>query len=154
MNSAHRGWRRRLVATLVAAATGTTLAATTANAWWVSGQSWGTITSAFGQAYGAFWNESNTQARLGSHFRRTSGTDRVYTDNTGYSWYQDDGRVAWGGSWQSAYTSSSSWVYDWDARTLHGDAHGVRSVDTEICKERAFQPDPCSDAKAQPYFSY
>ena len=154
MNSARLGWGRRLTATLVAAATGITLAATTANAWWVSGTSWGTITSAFGQAYGSFWNESNTQARLGSHFRRTSGTDRVYTSNANYTWYLDDGTVAPRGRWESAYTSSSSWVYDWDAESLRGDAHGVRSVSTRICKERAFQPDPCSDAAAQPYFSY
>ena len=154
MSSAHRGWGRRLTATLVAAATGITLAATTASAYWVSGQSWGTITSAFGQAYGSFWNESNTQARLGSHYRRTSGTDRVYTRNSSYNWYLDEGGVAGRGNWESYYTSSSSWVYDWDAASLRGDAHGVRSVDTRICKERSYQPDPCSDASAQPYFSY
>jgi hypothetical protein len=34
MSSAHRGWGRRLTATLVAAATGITLAATTASAYW------------------------------------------------------------------------------------------------------------------------
>ena len=120
----------------------------------MSGTSWGTITSAFGQAYGSFWNESNVQARLGAHFRRTSGTDRVYTANSAYRWSMDDGTFSSRGRWESLYTSSSSWVYDWDGRSLVGDAHAVRSVDTMICKERSFQPDPCSDAKAQPSFSY
>ena len=139
--------------------------AVSASAYWVSGANVGSssspIVSSLGKFYGSFWNESNYEARLGEHWVRNSanvGQDRVYSSNSYYLWWYTDlqgaTRTTSAGKFVSYLSSSNAWQYDWGSYRLKDDGYQARSVNTKICRDRSYQPDPCSANKAQPTFTY
>ena len=111
---------------------------------------WGTITSKVGSAYGNFYNQAYVTARNSdNHKKNDSGDDGVYV-HTNYDFGPHTVVYYWG---NSRRTTSRSYVGSYSEHDLLYSDSYVRAT-INVCEDRSFQPDPCSDASAIPSFSY
>jgi hypothetical protein len=120
----------------------------------VSGQAqavtWGPIVSSVGSAYGNFYNQAYVTARdTDSHKKNDSGNDGVYV-HTNYDFSPHEVVYYWT---NSRPTTSHSYVGSYSEHDLLRGNNFVRAT-INVCEDRSFQPDPCSDHSAIPGFSY
>lgn len=110
---------------------------------------WGTIVSSVGSAYGNFYNQANITARdSDNHKKNDSNNDGVYV-HTNYAFNR---AVVF--YWtNSSRTTSHSYVGSYSEHDLLISSSSVRAT-INVCEDRSFQPDPCSDHSAIPSFSY
>jgi hypothetical protein len=111
---------------------------------------WGTIVSSVGSAYGNFYNQAYVTARnTDSHKKNNSGDDGIYV-HTNYDFGGHGVTYYWT---NSRRTTSHAYVGSYSEHNLlRGDSF-VRAT-INVCEDRSFQPDPCSDHSAIPSFSY
>jgi hypothetical protein len=110
---------------------------------------WGTIVSSVGSAYGNFYNQAYVTARnTDSHKKNDSNSNGVYV-HTNYAFNH---AVVYFWS-NSRPTTSHSYVGSYSEHELYTSSSYVRAT-INVCEDRSFQPDPCSDHSAIPGFSY
>ena len=110
---------------------------------------WGPIVSSLGSAYGNFYNQAQVTARdSDNHKKNDSNKDGVYV-HTNYA-FNHAVVYVWS---NSSRTTSRSYVGSYSERDLQFSSSSVRAT-INVCEDRSFQPDPCSDASAIPSFNY
>lgn len=111
---------------------------------------WGPIVSSVGSAYGNFYNQAHVTARnTDSHKKNDSNNDGVYV-HTNYDFGGHGVTYDWT---NSRRTTSHVWVGSYSEHSLLHGANFVRAT-INVCEDRSFQLDPCSDHSAIPSFSY
>ena len=125
-----------------------------AHAGWVNGTSWGPIDASLGRAYGNFWNESYVEARFDANDKdKRPGGAPVYVASA-FKWYRETGGTFSYPAIRTRDNSLNVYIYERWNYPLQGDSNKVRADNTRVCQNEAYQPDPCSDARAYPTFSY
>ena len=110
---------------------------------------WGTIQSSLGSAYGNFYNQAYVTARdSDNHKKNDSNNDGVYV-HTNYA-FNHAVIYYWS---NSSRTTSHYYVGSYSEHELLWSSSYVRAT-INVCEDRSFQPDPCSDHSAIPGFSY
>jgi hypothetical protein len=110
---------------------------------------WGTIVSSVGSAYGNFYNQAYVTARdTDSHKKNGSNNNGVYV-HTNYAFNR---AVVYFWS-NSSRTTSHAYVGSYSEHELLLTSNYVRAT-INVCEDRSFQLDPCSDHAAIPGFSY
>jgi hypothetical protein len=84
---------------------------------------------------------------------RRPGGAPVYVASA-FKWYRETGGTFSYPAIRTRNNSRSEYIYERWNYPLQGDSNKVRADNTRVCQNEKLQPDPCSDARAYPTFSY
>lgn len=116
-------------------------------------QNWGTIYSSLGDGYGNYYDAGATYAQNDDqHKKNNSGSDGIYI-NTVSQFYTAQGFYTGQLTRTSGRTTSHSYVSGSSRANLRSDSNVAKGF-INVCEDRSYQADPCSDAQALPHFGY